>query len=77
MPIYVYESIPSKPGEEPRHFEFLQQMNDEPYVRHPETGEPIRRVVLGNFGVLTSRDVSGRNAGGGAGPCCGPDSQCC
>lgn len=72
MAIYVYESIPQKPGEETRYFEFSQRMTDKPYTKHPGTGQPIRRVMLGNFGVLT-----GRNASSDSGPCCGPGSKCC
>jgi len=72
MPIYVYESIPQKPDQELRYFEFSQRMTDEAYTKHPETGEPIRRVILGGLGVLTSR-----NPGTDSGPCCGPGSRCC
>jgi predicted nucleic acid-binding Zn ribbon protein len=71
MPIYVYESIPQKPGEEPRYFEFSQSMADEPYTKHPDTGELIRRVILGGLGVVT------RDPGTDSGPCCGPGSTCC
>lgn len=74
MPIYVYETIPQVPGEKPRFFEFTQSMNDEPFTRHPETNEPIRRVVLGGFGLLTRRSP-GRGSGGSS--CCGPGSSCC
>jgi predicted nucleic acid-binding Zn ribbon protein len=72
MPIYVYQTIPQKPDEKPRYVEFKQGMTDEPFTTHPETGEPIRRVVLGKFGVLTSREPSGNS-----GPCCEPGSGCC
>ena len=72
MPIYVYESIPQKPDEKSRYFEFIQSMTDEPYTKHPETGEPIRRVILGGFGVLT-----GRNPDKSSGPCCGSRPGCC
>ena len=59
MTTYVYETIPQKHGEEPRYFEIKQNMNDQPLTKHPETGESIRRVVLGGFGVLSS-DKSAR-----------------
>ena len=71
MPIYVYESILQNPDGKPRYFEFLQNMSDKPYAKHPETDEPIRRVVLGGFGVLT-----GRNPKSGSNSCC-PGSGCC
>ena len=70
MTTYVYETIPSKPSEPPRYFEFKQSMNDTPLATHPETGEPIRRVVLGGFGVLSSKPASGAS-GSSCGPGCG------
>ena len=74
MPTYVYETVPQKPGEKPSLFEFKQTMNDLPLTTHPETGEPVRRVVLGHFGVLSGRNL---DKSSGSGPCCGPDSGCC
>lgn len=48
MPIYVYETIRSdgKPGER---FEIMQRMSDEPLTKHPETGEPVERVITACF----------------------------
>ena len=71
MTTYVYETIPSKPGEQPSYFEFKQSMNDAPLTKHPETGEPIRRVMLGGLGVLSSK-----SGGGDSGSCCGPSCGC-
>ena len=75
MTTYVYETIPSQAGEKPRYFEFKQAMNDAPLTQHPETGESIRRVVLGGYGVLSSSPVkSGANkstCGCAPGSCCG------
>ena len=68
MTTYVYETIPAKPGEKPRYFEIKQNMNDKPLTKHPKTGEPIRRVVLGGFGTLSSKPAS--NSGSACG-CCG------
>ncbi len=73
MTTYVYESIPSKAGAKPRYFEIKQSMNDAPLTKHPETGEPIRRVVLGGFGTLSSKSAK-RSAGAGCG--CAP-GRCC
>ena len=70
MTTYVYETIVSKAGEKPRYFEFKQSMNAAPLAKHPETGEPIRRVVLGGFGVLSSKGASG-DSGATCGPGCG------
>ena len=73
MTTYVYETIPQKAGEKPRYHEIKQSMNDAPLTKHPETGEPIRRVVLGGFGVLSSKATSsntGSSCGCAPGGCC-------
>ena len=54
MATYVYETIPRKPGDKARRFEVQQSMKDDPLKRHPETGEPVRRVILGGFGFIGS-----------------------
>lgn len=72
MTTYVYEPIHQKNGEKPRYFEIKQSMNDAPLSRHPETGEAIRRVVLGGFGMLNSK--SGGDSGSSCG--CAPDGCC-
>lgn len=41
MPVYVYEVLAS--GER---FEIVQSMRDPSLTHHPETGEPVRRVIL-------------------------------
>ena len=71
MTTYVYETVPSKTGDKPRYFEIKQNMNAKPLMKHPETGEPIRRVVLGGFGVLSTEP-----AGGDPGSSCGPGCGC-
>ncbi|MBA4388167.1 MAG: hypothetical protein C0404_09315 [Verrucomicrobia bacterium] len=73
MITYVYETIPSKPGEKTRHFEIRQGMNDAPLKKHPETGAPIHRVILGGYGIL-SKVSGGKSAsacGCGKSGCCG------
>lgn len=44
MPVYVYEVIQAdgRPG---ARFEHHQSMKDDPLQRHPDTGEPVRRVL--------------------------------
>ena len=43
MPLYVYEIVlPDGSGGE--RFEVLQKMSDAALTKHPETGEPVRRV---------------------------------
>ena len=54
MTTYVYETIPETPGKKPVYFEIKQSLQEAALTRHPETGVPIRRVVLGGFGVLKS-----------------------
>jgi predicted nucleic acid-binding Zn ribbon protein len=75
MTTYVYETIPAKSGEKPRYFELKQSMSDTPYAKHPETGEPIRRVVLGGFGVLSSKPTS-EPTSGSSGSSCGSGCGC-
>lgn len=45
MPTYVYEVIREN-GESGERFELVQRMADPPLTEHPETGEPVRRVIL-------------------------------
>ncbi len=48
MALYVYETTDSsKPV---RRFEIKQSMKAEALTVHPETGEPIRRVISGGSG---------------------------
>lgn len=63
MPTYVYESIPLKKGAKPQKYEIRQSILDAALTRHPETGEPIRRVIADNVGLLTG--VGSRTASGG------------
>jgi predicted nucleic acid-binding Zn ribbon protein len=50
MPTYVYEIVTEdgSPGET---FELVQSMSETALTRHPETGQPVRRVpVVPNIG---------------------------
>jgi predicted nucleic acid-binding Zn ribbon protein len=76
MTTYVYETIPQKPGEKPRHFEIKQAMTDQPLTRHPDSGEAIRRVVLGGYGVLSSTPKKSPAEAKATGGCCG-GTGCC
>ena len=53
MATYVYETIPKDPKKKPRQFEVQQKMSDPPLTKHPETGEPVRRVITGGSGWVT------------------------
>lgn len=44
MPTYVYE-VTREDGEPGERFEVQQSIKDEPLQTHPETGEPVRRVI--------------------------------
>jgi predicted nucleic acid-binding Zn ribbon protein len=71
MPTYVYETIdPLKPV---RRFEVRQSMKDEPLRVDPETGEAVRRVISGGFGVHVagSAKAPAPKPVGGCGPSCG------
>lgn len=41
MPVYIYEEIDSG-----AQFEVIQSMREAPLTTHPETGRPVRRVIL-------------------------------
>jgi len=68
MPIYVYETL-----EEPhRQFEVKQGMNEPALTKDPETGQPVRRVISGGYGILQKGESQGsRSGGGGCGHGCG------
>ncbi len=44
MPTYVYEVI-NQDGSGGERFELVQPMSDDPIQEHPETNQPIRRVI--------------------------------
>jgi len=69
MPTYVYETV----GAKKRRFEVRQSMKDPALTHDPETGEPVRRVISGGYGImqkgsLNSAPSSGHSCGG---PGCG------
>jgi predicted nucleic acid-binding Zn ribbon protein len=66
MPTYVYETTDtSKPV---RRFEVQQSIHDEPLQVDPKTGEAVRRVISGGYGVLMRGGSRGPSVGS-----CGPD----
>lgn len=48
MPIYVYEVLNAE-GEGVETFEWMQRFSDPPLTTHPETGQPVRRVIQPPF----------------------------
>jgi len=58
MPTYVYETIPVKTGAKPKRYEIRQSIKDAALKQHPETGEPLRRVIAAGTGLLTSTSAA-------------------
>ena len=56
MATYIYETIPQKPGQKPRQFEYEQKMSDPALTHDPKTGLSVRRVITG--GSLITRGTS-------------------
>ncbi len=59
MPIYVYEIL--RNGEDSGEtFEWIHSIKDAPLTAHPETGEPVRRVIAAPnlVGIYTERAVN-------------------
>ncbi len=78
MATYIYETTdPKKPV---RQFEIQHSMKDEPLTIHPETGEPIRRVITGGFGFASTgnapRHADMQKAMGGGKGSCGSGCGC-
>ena len=71
MPTYVYETIPGKKGQRPKRFEIRHSIADSALTKHPETGEPIRRVITGGAAVLTSSAGLSKSSGHGHSASCG------
>jgi len=74
MPIYVYETTDSsKPI---RRFEYKQSMKDEPLRVDPETGEPVRRVISGGYGVHVAGGSTSSSASSVTSHGCGSGCGC-
>ncbi len=71
MTTYVYEIIPRKSGTAPQRFEVQQSMHDAPLTKHPETGEPVRRVIAGGFGFIAQKAAPPPRPCGGQCACYG------
>ncbi|MBM3821654.1 MAG: zinc ribbon domain-containing protein [Verrucomicrobia bacterium] len=53
MATYVYETIPSNPKQKPRRFEIEQKMSDPALTHDPQSGQPVRRIIIGGSGWVT------------------------
>jgi predicted nucleic acid-binding Zn ribbon protein len=71
MAIYVYQTVPAKEGGPVRTYEIRQSMKDAALTEHPETKEPIRRVITGGLGIMTSSKGGGAPPPQGGGGCGG------
>ena len=61
MPTYVYETTdPTRPI---RRFEVKQSFGEKPLLLDPETGELLRRVISGGYGVLVRGGSTGPSVG--------------
>lgn len=69
MPIYEYEIL-NPDGTARGVLEVQQKMADPPLTRHPETGEPLRRVLSATF-ARTAGDAGDWSASGCADGSCG------
>ena len=52
MATYLYETIPAQPDAAAVRFEFEQSMKAAALTQHPLTGEPVRRVITGGYGLM-------------------------
>jgi predicted nucleic acid-binding Zn ribbon protein len=71
MPTYIYETIPQASNELPLQFEVWQSMKEDALTHHPETGAPVRRIIVGGFapiGVEKPKASGGHSCGQGG--CC-------
>jgi predicted nucleic acid-binding Zn ribbon protein len=71
MAIYIYQTVPAKEGGPVRTYEIRQSMKDAALTEHPETKEPIRRVITGGLGIMTSSKVGSAPPPLGGGGCGG------
>lgn len=55
MPTYVYETIPQSESEEPTQFEVLQKISDKPLTEHPDTGQPVQRIISAGLAILSKK----------------------
>ncbi|MFM8982965.1 MAG: zinc ribbon domain-containing protein [Spartobacteria bacterium] len=76
MATYTYETIPREADEPVRTYEIQQSMRDAAFTRHPETGEPIRRVITGGLGIMTSGKNSSSAPAASGGHSCGSGCGC-
>jgi predicted nucleic acid-binding Zn ribbon protein len=62
MPTYVYEVLKKSGEGTGRYFEMVQSMKDDALTRHPDTGEPVRRVPQAPTIAGKWSDLKGKGA---------------
>jgi len=79
MPVYVYETIPQLPDQPVRRFELKQSMSEPALSRDPDSGQPVRRVISGGYGLMLKGDAGDASAGECANGSCAttPPSHSC
>ena len=71
MPNYIYETIPRYSSEKTTRFEFFQWMKDTPLTKHPQTGQPVRRVISGGIWAYPKNsNLPSSSACCSSGTCC-------
>ena len=71
MPTYVYETIPEKEDEQPVQFEIEQRMTEKPLTEHPETGQPVQRIISGGLALPIAPSGGGDDCCNSGGCGCG------
>lgn len=69
MPTYVYETV-LRGEAAPVRFEVKQSMLDPALTEHPESGEPVRRVVSGGYGYVKGAGTAVARPSVAGGNCC-------
>ena len=60
--IYLYETVPNSEGGEVTRYEIRHSIHDQALERHPVTGVPIRRVIVGGMGFITGKSANSKPA---------------
>ena len=62
MPTYIYEILKKDGSSTGKHFEHVQSMKEEALTKHPQTGEPVRRVPQAPISAGKWSDTKGKAA---------------
>lgn len=62
MPTYVYETLNAKGEGTGKSFEVVQSMKEPALTKHPETGEPVRRIPQAPIIAGKWSDMKGKGA---------------